>query len=79
MRVTLSLGSHLVRKVRKIAVDRATTLTALVRDYLQGIAEEDESAGHKRKALNLLERSFELLKAPVGKRKWTRASLYERS
>jgi Family of unknown function (DUF6364) len=34
MNITLSLDDELVKKVRKIAVDRETTLTGLVRDYL---------------------------------------------
>jgi hypothetical protein len=34
MNITLSLADDLVKRVRKIAVDRDTTLTGLVRDYL---------------------------------------------
>jgi hypothetical protein len=34
MNVTLSLDDRLVKEVRKIAVEQDTTLTGLVRDYL---------------------------------------------
>jgi len=79
MNVTLSLDDDLVKKVKKIAVDRDTTLTGMVRDYLRSVAEEDEKTGRKSKELGALERSFEAVRAPIGKRTWTRASLYERS
>jgi hypothetical protein len=34
MNIRLSLPKDLVKRVRKIAVDRDTTLTGLVREYL---------------------------------------------
>ena len=35
MNITLSVSDEVVRQVRKIAVDRNTTLTAMVREYLE--------------------------------------------
>jgi predicted nucleic acid-binding protein len=49
MNVTLSLDDDLVKKVRKIAVDRDTTLTALIRRYLEEVAAEDSALGRKRR------------------------------
>ena len=79
MNVTLSLDDELVRKVRKIAVDRDSTLTGLVREYLQQLALEDAASGRKRREREALNRSFEHLQFKVGKRSWKRADLYARS
>ena len=79
MNVTLSLDDQLVKKVRKIAVDRDTTLTSLIRAYLENLAGEESSADRKKRQLEALERSFEKLQFRVGKRTWKRADLYEPS
>jgi hypothetical protein len=79
MNVTLSLDDELVRKVRKIAVERDTSLTGMVRDYLQTIAAEDSGSGRKRREREALERSFEQFEFRVGKRQWKRADLHARS
>jgi len=78
MNVTLSLDDDLVKEVRKIAVERDTTLTGLVRAYLQDLAAEQAKSGRKRRESEALERSFETLKVHIGKRTWKRADLYER-
>lgn len=78
MNVTLSLDDQLVKKVRKIAVDRDTTLTGLIRGYLESSAEADASSDRKKRQLEALERSYDVLKVNVGKRTWTRADLWER-
>jgi hypothetical protein len=65
--------------VRKIAVERDTTLTGMVRDYLEGLAVEDTEGGRKRREREALERSFERFRFKVGKRTWKRADLYARS
>ncbi len=41
--ITLSADEETIKKVRKIAVDKSTTLTALVREYLQSIADSDSA------------------------------------
>ncbi len=78
MNVTLSLDDDLVREVRKIAVERDTTLTGLVRGYLQEVAAEHTKSGRKRREIEALRKSFERLKFNVGKRTWKRADLHER-
>ncbi|MGC1614526.1 MAG: hypothetical protein WA736_07575 [Candidatus Acidiferrum sp.] len=79
MNITLTLDDKLVKEVRKIAADRDTTLTGLVRAHLERLAEENAKSGRKRRELEALERSFELVKVPPGKRNWRREDLYERS
>jgi Family of unknown function (DUF6364) len=79
MNVTLSLDDNLVKEVRKIAVDRDTTLTGLVRDYLERLATENAASGRRRREREVLERSFGQLRIKVGKRTWKREDLYDRS
>ena len=78
MNITLSLDDDLVKKVRKIAVERDTTLTGMVRDYLEDLATENAASGRKRREREMLERSFDQLQFHVGKRTWKRADLHVR-
>ncbi len=81
MNVTLSLDDKLVKEVKKLAVDRDTTLTGLVREYLEKLAAENATSGRKRRELEALERSFKQFhrKLDYGKRTWKREDLYVRS
>jgi len=78
MNITLSLDDDLVKEVRKIAVERDTTLTGLVRSYLQELAAENAKSGRKRRELEALEESFRQFSFRMGKRTWKREDLYER-
>lgn len=78
MNVTLSLDEKLVKQVRKIAVERDTTLTGLIRDYLQRLANDDASSGRRKRELEALEESFRKYSFKVGPRTWKRQDLYER-
>jgi hypothetical protein len=79
MNVTLSLEDHLVKKVRKIAVERDTTLTGMVRAYLTEVAAEDAASGRKRREGEALDLTFQQVRLKVGKQTWTRADLHARS
>jgi hypothetical protein len=79
MNITLSLDEKIVKEVRKIAVERDTTLTGLVREYLEKLAAESAAAGRKRRELDALERTFQEFHFKMGKKTWKRADLYERS
>ena len=78
MNITLSLDEKLVKEVRKIAVDQDTTLTGLVRAYLERLAEENAAKGRKRRELEALQQSFDKYSVNMGERTWTRADLHER-
>jgi hypothetical protein len=78
MNITLSLDEKLVKEIRKIAVDRDTTLTGLVRAYLEKLATESAATGRKRRELEALERTFQEIHIKMGERTWTRADLHER-
>ena len=73
--ITLKVDDDVIRKVRKIAVDRNTTLTAIVREYLDNLAERDTNA-RERTAVKL-ETSFVKVERDMGKRTWTRDTLYD--
>jgi predicted transcriptional regulator len=79
MNITLTLDDELVKEVRKIAADRDTTLTGLVRTYLEQVAAENAKSGRKRRELEALERSFERFQFKLGKKTWKREDLHERS
>jgi hypothetical protein len=76
--ITLSLDDDLVKEVRKIAVERDTTLTGLVRAYLQDLAAENAKSGRKRREIEALRQSFEKFQFNIGKRTWKREDLHER-
>jgi len=80
MNITLSLDENLVKEVRKIAVERDTTLTGMVRTYLQEVAAQHGSE-RKRRNLELLNATFDRLQTGLdyGKRTWRREDLYDRS
>jgi hypothetical protein len=76
--ITLSIDDDLVKEVRKLAVERDTTLTALVRSYLEELANEHAKSGRKRRELEALQESFKQLQFRHGKRTWKREDLYDR-
>jgi hypothetical protein len=75
MNVTLSVDDELVKTVRRIAIDKETTLTAMIREYPERVAAEDATYGRKREAL---EKSFESCRFPIGRHTSKREELYER-
>ncbi len=74
MNITLSIDEQIVKKVRKIAIDRDTTLNAMVREYLTSVAESD-LAVRKEQAAQLMS-STERLARDMGPRSWTREDLH---
>ncbi|MDY7031745.1 MAG: DUF6364 family protein [Thermodesulfobacteriota bacterium] len=74
--ITLSVDDEIIKKVRKIAIDKNTTLTQMVRDFLASVAARD--AAQKMQAVKELEMSFEQFSRDMGKREWRREELYER-
>lgn len=76
MNITLSIDEAIVKKVRKIAFDKDTTLTAMVREYLETLASSDMSEREER--IRKLNETVYKLRRPVGKITWSREDLYER-
>jgi hypothetical protein len=77
--ITLSIDEKLLKSVRKIAVERDTTLTGLVRAHLEQLAAEHAASGRKRREREAVERSFQQFQFRLGKKTWKREDLYVRS
>ena len=74
--ITLSVDDEIIKKVRKIAIDKNTTLTAMIREFLTTVATRD--AQTKREAVKMLQKSFKTISRDMGQRSWTREDLHER-
>ena len=74
--ITLSVPDDVIKKVRKVAVDRNTTLTSMVREYLYSVASNDQL--EREHIANRLLETFKKYSRSMGKRHWTREELYER-
>jgi DNA-directed RNA polymerase subunit F len=74
--ITLSVDDEVIKKVRKIAIDKNTTLTAMVREFLTSVATWD--AQEKKEAVKKLQKSFKKMSTDMGRREWSRESLHER-
>ncbi len=74
--ITLSVDDDIIRKVRKIAIDKNTTLTRMVRNYLFSVAERD--AEEKKRTLLALDESIAKFSREMGDRTWKREDLYDR-
>jgi len=78
MNVTLSLEERLVKEARKIAIEQDTTLTGLIRDFLQKLVEDSSASGRRRRERETLEQSFAHYQFKVGERKRKREDLHVR-
>jgi hypothetical protein len=73
--VTLSVDEDVLVRVRRYAVERRSSVNALVREYLKTLAEKEDRAQGARRRLRELSRSS---RAKLGARSWARADLHER-
>lgn len=71
--LTLRLDEDKLRQARKIAAERATSVNALVRDYLDDLIARESRQETARRELAALCRGSQ---AVVGEARWTRDSLY---
>ena len=76
MNITLSVDETIVKKVRKIAVDKDTTLTAMVREYLTTVANSDVVEPRERVAR--VKAPLQRVSRDMGPRRWTREDLHAR-
>jgi len=74
--LTLQVDEEILRKARKIAIDRNTTVTEMIREFLVTVAER--GAAEKEQALRRLRATFAKYERDMGQRTWTRESLHER-
>lgn len=74
--ITLNVDEKTLKKARKIAVDKNTTLTEMIREFLESLAKRDTL--DRDRAVKALDQSFKKYSRRMGPRSWTRDSLYER-
>lgn len=72
--LTLSIDEEVLAVVRRYAVDRSTSVNALVREFLTGIARREDRARQARKRLRELSEGSA---ARIGSASWTRDELHE--
>lgn len=73
--ITLAIDEDILDRVRIIAAERKTTVNGLVRDFLEGVArQEDRSERARRRLRELVETST----LEVGPITWKRDDLYDR-
>ncbi|MBN9307161.1 MAG: hypothetical protein BGO82_07500 [Devosia sp. 67-54] len=72
--ITLAVDEDVLDKVRVVAAEKKTTVNALVRNYLAGLATADNRAERARqRLLELIDRS----QAEMGPVTWTKDELHE--
>jgi serine/threonine protein kinase HipA of HipAB toxin-antitoxin module len=74
--MTMAIDADLLKKARKIAVDKNTTVTGLIRNYLLNLTEQE--AKNKNQIISELANLFDHSKAVVGEKAWNREALHER-
>lgn len=74
--ITLAIEEEVVKKVRKLAVERNTSLTGLVREALRQLAAREDLRAEER--ITELKACFQDASGKVGARTWTREDLHER-
>lgn len=74
--ITMTIDNKILKKVRKIAVEKNTTLTALVRNFLNHLAYREDL--EKELVIKQLKKSFDNALTVIGKKTWTRDDLHDR-
>ncbi|MFP4302708.1 MAG: hypothetical protein ACLFQZ_11830 [Spirochaetaceae bacterium] len=74
--VTISIDDDILKRAKKIAIDRDTSFNGLVRGYVESLV----AAEQRRRELQIqeLDRLFEESPAIVGPVAWSRDDLHER-
>ncbi len=74
--VTLAIDDDVLKKVRKLAVERNTTMTALVRTSLEQLAAREEV--QRGEVIAELRELFDNGMVNIGDKRWTREELHAR-
>ena len=73
--ITLSVDENILATVRRHAAERNSTVNALVREYLTGLAAHEDRAKRARARLRQLSARSQ---GRLGKKTWTREDLHDR-
>ena len=74
--ITLAIEDDVLKKVRKLAVEKNTSLTSLVRNTLRQLAAREDL--RTEEIISQLKESFDSGKMEIGDKKWTREDLHAR-
>ena len=74
--ITLKVPDDVIKKVRKVALEKNTTLTEMVREFLRSVADWDETEREAR--AHKLTETFNKYTRDMGGKSWTREELHER-
>jgi hypothetical protein len=75
--VTLSLPRRLLKRVKRLAADRETSVSALMADALSRLADEDQRfSAARRRSVAAMRAAGSL--GTRGRRAWTRDDLHQR-
>lgn len=72
--LTLSIDESVLATARRYALEHGSSVNAMVREFLAGIAEREDRAGQARKRLRELSEGSS---ARIGSATWTRDELHE--
>jgi hypothetical protein len=73
--ITLSVDENILAAVRRLAAERNSTVNALVREYLTGLAAHEDRAKRARARLRKLSAQSQ---GQLGRKTWTRDELHDR-
>jgi replicative DNA helicase len=75
--ITLAVDAATLKNARRIALERDTTINALVRNYLKQLAGEEAAKAKRRKEMSRFLRELRK-KEKVGPVNWSRDAIYDR-
>lgn len=73
--ITLNVDEKILAAVRRYAAEHDSSVNAMVREFLTGIAEREDRAARARARIKKLSRQS---KARIGSKTWSRDDLHER-
>ncbi len=74
--VTISLDNDILKKAKKIAIDKETSFNGLIREYIIKLIDQDERS--RQLMIDELDSLFAKSSAVIGRKTWTRDELHER-
>ena len=74
--LTMTIEDDVLKKARKLAIDKNTSVTALVRTYLRRLAEKEDQ--NTEAVISELRQCFQSRVVDIGPRTWNREDLHAR-
>jgi metal-responsive CopG/Arc/MetJ family transcriptional regulator len=74
--ITISIDEQLLKKAKKIAIDKDTSFSGLIRAYIEDLVNREEKL--RDLLIEELDMLFETSTAETGPKRWTRDDLHER-